>query len=48
MDVLNSGWITSGPQVERFEQALAAYLGGNRWVRVFNSGTSALEQALAL
>ncbi len=48
VEVLNSGWITSGPQVEQFEQALADYLGGKRWVRVFNSGTSALEQALVL
>src|SRR4029079_4338680 len=27
-EVLRSGWITSGPQVQRFASALAAYFGG--------------------
>jgi dTDP-4-amino-4,6-dideoxygalactose transaminase len=44
-DVLRSGWITSGPQVQRFEEALAAYFGG-RPARTFTSATGALEIAL--
>lgn len=43
--VLRSGWITTGPQVEAFEAALSAYLGG-RAVRSFTSATGALEVAL--
>ena len=43
--VLRSGWITSGPNVRAFEQALSDYLGG-RLVRVFTSATAALEVAL--
>ena len=45
--VLRSGWITSGPQVKAFEQALSDYFGG-RPVRAMNSGTATLEVALAL
>ncbi len=45
--VLRSGWLTSGAQVAAFEAALCAYFGG-RPVRVFNSGTAALEVALQL
>ena len=44
-EVLRSGWITSGPQVKSFEQALSAHCGG-RPVRAYNSGTAALEVAL--
>ena len=47
-EVLRSGWITSGPQVLAFEEALSTYFGGNRIVRALNSGTSALELALSL
>lgn len=47
VDVLRSGWITSGPKVQAFEAALSAYCGG-RPVRAFNSGTAALELALRL
>lgn len=47
-EVLCSGWITSGPKVLAFEQALSTYLGGDRTVRALNSGTSALELALSL
>jgi len=47
IDVLRSGWITSGPQVKAFEAALSAYFGG-RPVRVFSSGTAALEIALRM
>src|SRR5918912_4628391 len=46
-DVLRSGWITSGPQVEAFEAALSQLCGG-RPVRCFNSGTATLELALRL
>ncbi len=44
-EVLRSGWITTGPQVEAFEAALSRYLGG-RAVRAFTSATGALEVAL--
>ena len=43
--VLRSGWITTGPQVEAFEAALSRYLGG-RAVRAFTSATGALEVAV--
>ena len=46
VDVLRSGWITSGPRVLELEAALAAYLGGGRQVRVLTSATGALEIAL--
>lgn len=47
VEVLRSGWITTGPQVRAFEAALSDYLGG-RLVRVLNSATAALEVALQL
>jgi dTDP-4-amino-4,6-dideoxygalactose transaminase len=46
-DVLRSGWVTTGPQAQRFEEALSARCGG-RPVRAFTSATAALEVALAL
>lgn len=46
-EILRSGWITSGPQVQQFEAQLSAWCGG-RPVRVFNSGTAALEIGLRL
>ncbi|HEB55772.1 MAG TPA: DegT/DnrJ/EryC1/StrS aminotransferase family protein, partial [Gammaproteobacteria bacterium] len=46
LDVMRSGWITTGPKVAAFEQALADYLGGDVTVRAFNSATSALEAVL--
>jgi dTDP-4-amino-4,6-dideoxygalactose transaminase len=46
-EVLRSGWLTSGPMVLGFERRLSA-LFGDRAVRVFSSGTSALELALRL
>ena len=46
-DVLRSGWITTGPNVQAFESALSKYLGG-RAVRTFTSATGALEVALQI
>lgn len=46
-EVLRSGWITTGPQNQRFEAALSARFGG-RPVRTFNSGTGTLEIALRI
>ena len=46
-DTLRSRWIASGPQVQAFETALSAYVGG-RPVRTFTSATGAMEVALEL
>ncbi len=46
-EVLASGWITSGPQVQRFEATLSALFGG-RPVRSFSNGTATMEVALRL
>jgi len=46
-EVLESGWVSEGPMVERFEQELARTLGVSRPVTV-NSGTSALHLGLAI
>lgn len=45
-EVLQSGWITSGPRVLELEKNLAAYIGGGVDVRLFNSATAALEAVL--
>ena len=47
VEVLRSGWITSGPQVKAFEARLSAHCGG-RPVRAFNSGTCTMEIALRI
>ena len=47
VEVLRSGWITSGPQVKAFEAQISEYLGG-RPVRAFNSGTGTMEVALRI
>jgi len=44
-DVLRSDWLTTGPMVERFEQAVARYVGARHAVAV-SSGTAALHAAL--
>ena len=47
VDVLRSGWVTSGPKVLEFEAKLSEYFGG-RPVRTFNSGTCTMEIALRI
>ena len=47
VQVLRSGWITTGPQNQKFEAALSDYVGG-RPVRTFNSGTATLEIGLRI
>ncbi|MDN5864706.1 MAG: DegT/DnrJ/EryC1/StrS aminotransferase family protein [Gammaproteobacteria bacterium] len=44
-EVLSSGWITSGPQVEAFESELSAYLGG-RPLLSYSHATGLIEEAL--
>ncbi|MDE2429148.1 MAG: DegT/DnrJ/EryC1/StrS aminotransferase family protein [Burkholderiales bacterium] len=46
-DVLRSGWLTSGPNVQKLEAQLSEYFGG-RPVRTFNSGTCTMEIALRI
>ncbi|MBI5629267.1 MAG: DegT/DnrJ/EryC1/StrS aminotransferase family protein [Elusimicrobia bacterium] len=43
--VLKSGWMTTGPEVRRFEREFARYIGAKHAVAV-NSGTAALHLAL--
>lgn len=45
MDVLRSGWLTTGPRVEQFERDLSAMLDGAEVVAL-NSGTAALHLAV--
>jgi dTDP-4-amino-4,6-dideoxygalactose transaminase len=45
VDTLRSGWLTTGPRVKEFEDALAAYVGARHAVAL-NSGTAALHLAL--
>jgi dTDP-4-amino-4,6-dideoxygalactose transaminase len=47
VEVLRSGWITSGPNVKALEGKLSEYFSG-RPVRVFNSGTCTMEIALRI
>jgi len=44
--VLESGWLTSGPRVTELEQELSKFIGGGVTVRMFNSATSVLEAVL--
>ena len=44
VQVLKGDWLTTGPAVERFEQALAEKVGA-RFAAVCNSGTAALHMA---
>lgn len=43
--VIDSGWLVLGPEVRRFEQAFAEYLGTTHCISVAN-GTEAIELAL--
>lgn len=45
-DTLKSGWLTTGPKVKRFEEAVSAYLGIKHAVAV-SSGTAGLQILLA-
>jgi dTDP-4-amino-4,6-dideoxygalactose transaminase len=45
IEVLQSGWLTTGPKVKAFEAAVAAYTGATHAVAV-NSGTAALHLSL--
>jgi len=44
VDVLRSDWLTTGPKVGEFEEALAAWLGA-KYAVAFSSGTAALHGA---
>lgn len=44
VEVLRSDWITTGPKVTAFEEAVAAYVG-TRYAVAFSSGTAALHAA---
>ncbi len=45
VEVLRSDWLTTGPKVEEFEQAVADYVGAKHAVAV-SSGTAALHAAM--
>jgi len=45
-EVLQSGWIASGPNVLELENNLCAYIGGGVDVRLFSSATAAMEAIL--
>lgn len=46
VDSLRSGWVTTGPKVQRFEEDFAHYIGCRHAIAV-NSCTAALHLALA-
>ena len=45
-ETLASGWVTTGPKCKEFEEAFAAYLGGEVTALAVNSATSGLHLAL--
>ena len=47
VEVLKSGWITTGPKTKLFEQKIAEYCGVNRAV-CLNSATACAETALRI
>jgi dTDP-4-amino-4,6-dideoxygalactose transaminase len=46
VETLESGWLSTGPRIERFEAAMVDFLGGGEAVAC-SSGTAALHLALA-
>jgi len=44
VEVLRSDWLTTGPKIEEFEEAFAAYVGA-KYAVSFSSGTAALHGA---
>jgi len=46
VDSLRSGWITTGPKVQRFEQNFASFLGQGIETVAVNSATAGLHLAL--
>lgn len=46
IDTLSSGWLTSGPKVEKFEADFEAYIGGGVNAISVNSATAGLHLAL--
>lgn len=47
VEVLKSGWITTGPKTKEFEQKISSYLGTSK-TAALNSCTAALEMTLRL
>ena len=45
-EVLDSGWLTSGPKVKEFEEGFAQYIGRDQKALAVNSATSGLHLAL--
>lgn len=45
-EAMRSGWVTTGPRTKAFEQAFAAYLGGNCEAIAVNSATAGLHLAV--
>lgn len=46
LDTLRSGWITTGPKTQRFEEDFAGFLGGGVEAIAVNSATAGLHLAL--
>ena len=46
VDALRGDWLTQGPSIERFEAAVAEYVGA-KYAVAYSSGTSALHGAAA-
>src|SRR5580698_7414532 len=44
VETLRSDWLTTGPKVEEFEEAFAAFVGA-KYAVTFSSGTAALHAA---
>src|SRR5262245_10178935 len=46
VDSLRSGWLTTGPKTQRFEQEFADFIGGDAQVLAVNSATAGLHLVL--